>query len=201
MTEWDPSVTDLREQFPLMPIEETISIAEKLQIKHPTNPASQCPCVMTTDLLITIQCGLKEKLFARSIKYSVDLQNHRVLEKLELERQYWLKRQIDWAIVTERDIPTAYIENIKLLREYLEIDDRIVITSENEEEIEGVLRTVAEEMPLRYGCNLCDKRFGYKRGTSLGLAYHFMATRKWPVDMKKPIEPDRQIAFISDTNT
>ncbi len=45
---------DIREQFPLLPIEETIIIAEELGIKHPTDPNTGEPVVMTTDFLVTV---------------------------------------------------------------------------------------------------------------------------------------------------
>jgi hypothetical protein len=199
MTEWDPSVTDLREQYPLKPLEETIGIAETLGIRHPTNPKTKCPIVMTTDFRITLQRGLDKIEYARAIKCSSDLENNRVLEKLEIERQYWLKRKIDWAIATERDIPIIFVENIRLLREYLEINDRIVVPAEEIEEIEAALRAVVQEMPLSNGCAQCDRRFGFTGGTSLGLAYHFMATRRWQIDMMQPIKPNKKIAFTSNS--
>jgi len=49
LTEYSDVVVDIREQFPLLPLEETIVIAEELGLKHPTNPKTQEPIVMTTD--------------------------------------------------------------------------------------------------------------------------------------------------------
>lgn len=40
MLEWAPDITDVREQFPLLPIEETIQIAEELEIDHPREPST-----------------------------------------------------------------------------------------------------------------------------------------------------------------
>nr|WP_254052811.1 TnsA endonuclease N-terminal domain-containing protein [Bacillus sp. V59.32b] len=49
ITEYSDLVIDIREQFPLLPLEETIVIADELGIKHPTNPRSGELIVMTTD--------------------------------------------------------------------------------------------------------------------------------------------------------
>ena len=38
LTEFSDAVLDIREQFPLLPQEETIVIAEELGIKHPADP-------------------------------------------------------------------------------------------------------------------------------------------------------------------
>lgn len=51
LTEYSDLVVDVREQFPLLPLEETIVIAEELGIKHPTDPKIGEPIVMTTDFL------------------------------------------------------------------------------------------------------------------------------------------------------
>jgi hypothetical protein len=51
--EWAPDVNDIREQFPLLPLDLTLSIAEKLGVPHPKEPGTKEPIVMTTDFLIT----------------------------------------------------------------------------------------------------------------------------------------------------
>jgi len=78
--QWSDIVTDIREQFPLLPVEETLQIAENLRIKHPTHPYKKNAEVMTTDFLINIE----NKKIARTIKYSRDLNSNRKLEKLKL---------------------------------------------------------------------------------------------------------------------
>src|SRR5579859_6782621 len=70
--EWLLTVIDIREQFPLDQ-ETTIKIAEKLGIKHPTDPTSHAPIIMTTDFNITMQNGAEKKFVARTFKNSADL--------------------------------------------------------------------------------------------------------------------------------
>ena len=52
--EWSLIVTDIREQYPLLPLSETWQIASLKGISHPTSPKTNQPVVMTTDFLITI---------------------------------------------------------------------------------------------------------------------------------------------------
>lgn len=40
----------------------------------------------------------------RTIKPKDDLMDERVIEKFEIERRFWEKRDINWGIVTEEDI-------------------------------------------------------------------------------------------------
>lgn len=58
----------IQEQYPLLPIEETIIIANELGIKHPTDPKSGEPIVMTTDFLVTTKNNTEVKKFARTLK-------------------------------------------------------------------------------------------------------------------------------------
>ncbi|MCJ1223280.1 TnsA endonuclease N-terminal domain-containing protein [Paenibacillus polymyxa] len=53
--EWSEQVIDIREQFPLLPLDKTLYIAQKLGIKHPTDPKNKLPIIMTTDMLLTIK--------------------------------------------------------------------------------------------------------------------------------------------------
>ena len=57
LTEYSNFIFDIREQFPLLPLEETIVIADELGIKHPTDPKTNEPVVMTTDFLLTMDKG------------------------------------------------------------------------------------------------------------------------------------------------
>ncbi|UPW81818.1 TnsA endonuclease N-terminal domain-containing protein [Lysinibacillus sp. Ag94] len=57
LTEYSDSVVDIREQFPLLPLEETIVIADELGLKHPTDPKTNEPVVMTPDFLLTVDKG------------------------------------------------------------------------------------------------------------------------------------------------
>jgi len=94
------NVIDIREQYPLLPMEETISIADELGIKHPPNPITGEDIVMTTDFFITISTKNEIKELARTIKPKDDLLDKRILEKFEIERIFWEKRNIEWGIVT-----------------------------------------------------------------------------------------------------
>ncbi|MDQ0092076.1 hypothetical protein J2T12_005520 [Paenibacillus anaericanus] len=66
--EWAENVIDIREQFPLLPLEKTLFIAQKLGIKYPIDPKTKYPIVMTTDMLLTIRKGDDIGFVAHSTK-------------------------------------------------------------------------------------------------------------------------------------
>ncbi|AUS43381.1 hypothetical protein CYD94_15200 [Ralstonia solanacearum] len=112
-------VVDIREQFPLFPQEETVRLAEELGISHPRYPGTSTPIVVTTDFLLTIRrLDGKVEHRAYSIKSSSELEGRkrkRVLEKLQLERQYWLARNISWRLITEREFNRVRLTNLEWL--------------------------------------------------------------------------------------
>lgn len=91
LAEFRDSVVDIREQFPLIPIDLTIKIASVLGVAHPSIPDSKDLNILTTDFLLT--CSDKRKgvwYEAVSIKSNAkDLVDQRTAEKLDIERVWW----------------------------------------------------------------------------------------------------------------
>ncbi len=87
--EHDPSVVDIREQFPLLPLILSIRIASELGIKHPMVPGTSVENVMTTDFLLTVLTSTGEGYVAVSAKPRDQLSDKRTMEKQEIERQWW----------------------------------------------------------------------------------------------------------------
>lgn len=134
--EWSESVTDIREQYPQRPLDETLDIAQACGFTHPTAPSREYarplryrttqPIVMTTDFLVTVGQSMGVTEIARTVKPSGKLQEKRILEKFEIERRYWENRNISWGIVTEHEIPSqlmlalsnATANKVQFCREY-----------------------------------------------------------------------------------
>jgi len=117
--EFNPQVTDIREQYPLFPLDETLAIASSLGIRYPRYPGTNTPVVLSTDFLVTFQNQKGElSSLARTIKYRKDLSDDRVLEKLEIERVFWQRRGIPWQVGTE-DLNKTLVTNLNWLRPHL----------------------------------------------------------------------------------
>jgi len=197
--EWSPLVYDIREQYPLLPVAETLAIAEQCGFRHPADPKTKEFIVMTTDFVVTVATGNGKIDCARAIKPSNKLQSTRVLEKLEIERRYWQARNMDWGIVTEREIPQVLAQNIKLLHGHLQIGDRLPLTEKEICSIASVLTPQVAEgnISLRRAASDCDRQLGFEPGTSLTVAYHLLALRRWRIDMNTPIEPGRKLILAN----
>jgi hypothetical protein len=194
LLEWAPQVVDVREQYPLLPREETIEIAERLGIKHPTVPVTGELAVMTTDFLIDEDIGGKIYTKARAIKPAADLTSKRTIEKLEIERTYWTEHGIDWGIVTDDDIPISLARNVEWVHDCLPAELPLTVLEQVESALLGQFQQFPN-MPFSHAALEIDRSLGQKPGTALWAVRHFIATKRWRVDMMAPILPDQPFAF------
>lgn len=190
MLEFNDDVIDIREQFPL-DLEETIDIADELGIRHPIDPFTRHPIVMTTDFLVDINKGIDKKntVLARTVKYSNELEKLRVMEKFEIERCYWNKRDIDWGIVTEKQINKDFVKNIKWIHKRLSLDGVIDISNDELVYIEEVIRyeVIKSEDNISNIAKEVDIKLNIDTGTTLAIVRFFLANKIWKVDMTEDI--------------
>ncbi|WP_205079576.1 TnsA endonuclease N-terminal domain-containing protein [Pelotomaculum sp. FP] len=192
--EYSASVIDIREQYPLLPIEETIFIADDLGIKHPTDPTTGENVVMTTSFLITITQNGQNRLLARTVKSSSELDSKRKIEKLEIERRYWEKQGVDWGIVTEYEINRLLADNIKAIRNYYDLKICGLFEGISDRQIQSYLSQLTRELcgdlvVVRNICCRFDEKNGLEPGSALALYKHLAVTRQLDVNIiNEPLE-------------
>lgn len=186
--EWSDIVTDIREQFPLE-LEETMKIAEELGIKHPRDNKSDFPIVLTTDFFIVAVIDGKETYFARTIKPEKYLENNRTIEKFQIEWVYWQKRGVDWKIVTEKDIPKKFAENIEWIHSEYRLEPTLELSvSEQRDICENLKKRLAKaEGQINKVTMKLDEELNIEGGTSLGLFKHLLANKEITMDMNDKI--------------
>lgn len=193
-----PELTDIREQYPLLELSETLEIADRLGIAHPTDPRTKESCVVTTDFLLTLIDGLRHVDMAIAVKPSTDLASERTLEKLEIERTYWSARNTNWRILTEKELPRALVKNMRWLWPYIEGQEQGALQAEEltrirldiEPEVRQAKRSLVEVTMDG------DKRLGLKPGSALCVARHLIATAAWPIDLTTEINPRQPLQLL-----
>ncbi|MBT3069573.1 TnsA endonuclease N-terminal domain-containing protein [Rhodomicrobium sp. Az07] len=192
LADWSDSVTDIREQFPLQR-DATQRIAAQLDVAHPCDSATRTPLVMTTDFLLDVVQDRRLKLMARAVKPASDLDKPRTLEKLEIERRYWLEQDVDWGIVTEREIPKVAVRNIAWVHSYGTLSHiNQPYPGYLDEMAEHVLREISARRSgtLRQSCADIDEGFSLERGTALMLVRHLLARKKLRFPIDEPLDDD-----------
>lgn len=186
LLDYSDEVSDIREQYPLLPIEETMMIAKKIGVEHPTDPKTGVSIVMTTDFLITY----KDKDYARTVKPASQVEDERTIEKFEIERLYWESRHIDWGMITDQDLPEALIRNIEWVHKEYHNDD---ISELGVFVVQNMQRMLASSLQngetIAKACLACDEKLGLEIGTSLAMFRHLIARKIWSVNMNERIQP------------
>ena len=188
--EWAEAVVDIREQFPLLPLQETLGYAEVTKIRHPTNPRTKTPVVMTTDLVLCIREGIRERLAAVAIKPASELQKKRVQEKLLLERMFWEERGVLWKVATGDDLSEALYLNMRWLhshysRDYLRGISPPAFIRIREKLIPAVER---RNKGLAQLCADIDQRLRVPSGSAMEVLRHLLCHRTWQFDMDQLID-------------
>lgn len=196
--EYSSEVKDIREQYPLLPIEDTICIAKELGVEHPKNPKNGELIALTTDFLITTYTNNKEESVARTIKSKDDLLNERVLEKFEIERIYWEKREIDWGIVTDIEIDKVIANNIAFIHGYNDLKsidsvNDIPLTDIHDLILEFIKRVIDERRSVREVCTEFDKDMILEIGTGISIFKYLLINKIIEIDLKSKININKSI--------
>lgn len=191
--EWAPNICDIREQYPLLPLEKTLFIAEKLGINHPVDPKTKYPIVMTTDMLLTIRDGDELRFVAHSIKPASKI-NRRVLEKLQIEQSFFKDAGIGWRLITENQINYDLVKNIEWLHSARSLEDNSYLTKELINKLEPILYEAIQNKnkPLAKITLELDEIEELPQGTCMNAVRYLIANRLWEVDLSQRFVPTLQ---------
>jgi hypothetical protein len=189
IVEWSDNVIDIREQYPLLPLEETLYIASELGYKHSFDSFRNENVVMTTDFVITIKDGNLVRDIVRTIKPVNHLNKSRTKEKFEIERIFFEKRNIDWGVVTDAEIPEVLAKNIEFIRtERLWLIrkgfNEYQFKKRKEQIIDRIINGPKDIVTI---ANKFDKDFGCKRGENLNFIKYLLWNKDLVTDMNVKI--------------
>lgn len=175
LLDWSEDVYDIREQYPL-DRELTFKIAKDKGISHSIDNTTNTVIVMTTDFFITVLKNNKKTFIARTVKPSEFLEDKRVIEKFEIEREYWNSKGVDWGIITEKELTESLIKNIQWVHKHyslnIEEDEDLAISF-----LKSLVNTTDINKKLIQLCNDFDDEYNLETGTALNYFKYFIARR------------------------
>ncbi|MDK2751700.1 MAG: TnsA endonuclease N-terminal domain-containing protein [Halomonas meridiana] len=185
--EFSEDVVDIREQYPLFPVERAQAIATAIGVRYPRYPKTTVPYVMTTDFLLTVrEPDGSFKSVARTVKYRSDLVgkgSKGTLEKLDVEKRFWNSQGVDWSIVNDEFFTPDLIKNLGLLRKYSKLHRDLMKASlhvefieclENSREYPWTLATCLRKIANHLSISYIDAQ---------GIFFHLIWTKALKVDL------------------
>lgn len=165
------------EQYPLHPLEETLEIADRLGVKPVLAPHVQKPIVITSDFLVKM-----DGFVVYWVKPAL-LLSPRELEKYEIARVYWKRRDIQCLIFTEEQLPKALIGSIRQIHKYYWLDRYPFANLGILKAAECVLRSeLAGGVPMARAAARVDYDLRLKRGSGIVILKHLLARKVLPLD-------------------
>lgn len=190
LMQWEDMVIDIRESFPLLDLQKILTEETDLRLDLFKNKESGLPYVLTTSFLLTIRDGNKHKYVARSIKAASELEKKITIEKYEILRRYWKLKGVDWAIVTQKQIPIIKAKNIEWVNSALDSSDERGFSDVEIQEIGNLFidTMLVKSLPLRVVMSNFDKEYNLQQGSALFLFKHLIASKTIIVDMDQEID-------------
>ncbi len=195
LMEWDDSVIDIREKYPLLNIELAIKIANEKGLKYPYNNRTGNPRVLYSDFIITKINDGKTIDKAISVLPFEKLEENSVINKLRIESKYWKGAGIQWNLIIDKDIPKTLSSNIEFLHSYHSLEDLCVTDSIKFENLISILikRIPKEKGPIRSVLNMLDIEFSEKPGKFLQVFLHLLSTKRISMNLNISINLDNGI--------
>ena len=185
MFEWDDEIVDIREHYPLLDLVEVVKDNKDLKQEFFTN--KEPPYILTTTFLLTLR---NRKYIARTIKSAGELEKKSVLERLEIERRYWAAKQIDFGIITQKEIPTKMVKNIEWIHSSLYTYEERGLTENSLENYCNILidKFRDNKHSIRKITSDFDKENNVSDGTGLFIFKYLLASKHIYIDMNESID-------------
>lgn len=122
---FDNKILWSKEQYPLLPIERSIAIAERLNLRHPKYPGTNVHAVMTTDFYCRTIDG-KEVVYSikddEQIKTLTDRKKKNLENKEKIQRAFWEAKGVKYHLIYSSSLKSsAFTKNLGKLAHNLKI--------------------------------------------------------------------------------
>ncbi|MDF1511265.1 TnsA endonuclease N-terminal domain-containing protein [Robertmurraya sp. DFI.2.37] len=195
LLEFDDMVLDVREQFPLLDFHEmNIPVDQELE-KKLFSTKTNVPHVFIVSFMVTrIDQNGNSFYEARAIKSSTELTKKATIERLEMQRRYFEKKQIDFGVVTEMNINKQLARNIGWVLTAYDIQDYPDLVRNFLYLKEDLLHYLSNHTAtFQMVFQRIEKDYQLDEGLGLILFKHLVATKQIKFDLNRKIDMSRNV--------
>ena len=197
-------VIDIREHYPLLDVNGILGDLERYGLGKYTidkYEKDKAPTIVTTTFLTTTKDSNGENRYiARSVKNSSELDRKYVIEMMELQRRYWSAKEIDWGIITQKEINKTKARNIEWALSSLNYDieqeySMPIKQYQLEDDLLNRLMNSPSEA-VRDICFLFDKAHNIPEGIGIVLLRKLVASKRILIDMNSSIDLSKKVSIM-----
>lgn len=192
--EADPSVVDIREQFPMDRL-QTLRAAMKLGYKHPIT-LDGTPYVMTVDFLITRRVEGKYWIEPYTFKYAPATLSKRESELIQIAEAFWKANGFQLRVIDENFFDEALVLNYDSVRTYFEISNLAFFRHTNVLLVAQAIRDrIVQRRPedLESACTDIALSHASDPQIVFSIAMHLIARGGILVDYSRPLGLERRL--------
>lgn len=175
----DPTVIDIREQFPLLDFERLKEAAERCRREHPGSLAGSRGNVFTTDLVATRRRGKVLSDEPINIKYQRHSVNPPFVYRKRVEEIYWEPAKL--RCLTELDAPYSRVRSAEWILQATWPYFLAELPESQRLDIAGLVRRECEK-PHEYLTAVCaplDRKLMVEPGTCIDVSRWMLAQKRW----------------------
>lgn len=120
LLERQPTVVDIREQWPILHINQTLALCEELGVPH--RYENEAPVPFTIDFLVTTEVDGKRTYSAKSIKTPMDANKPAIRRRLAVEHKWCESKGVSWVLVKTDGFhgrsKKVIFENLSFMRDW-----------------------------------------------------------------------------------
>ncbi|MBF8178036.1 TnsA endonuclease N-terminal domain-containing protein [Herminiimonas contaminans] len=116
LLERKPNIRDIREQWPIFDIDETLTLCRKYSVKHPYR--GKYPEPFTIDFMITEEVAGELIYKAVSIKTPKDAVDPKVRKRLNIEYRWASCKGISWQLADCTNYTKTALSNLRFMRSW-----------------------------------------------------------------------------------
>lgn len=155
MFESDPSVVDIREQFPLNR-HQTSLVARSLGYKHPTT-LDGTPYVMTVDFVVTKRTDKGPRIFPYTFKYDFSELSPREEELIQIAETFWRGEGYLLGRLDKSFFDEILIRNYDHVRSFFDIACHAVCRRMDVRTVADAIRASADLLPEQRLADVCKE--------------------------------------------
>lgn len=174
--QFDPKVSDIREQFPLDRL-ATWRCAQELGIKHPVT-TDGTPYVMTIDFMVTRRVGDRFVNQPLTFKYNLEELSSRDKELLAIQHRFFEQHNLTLRVIDESFFNDRIVKNVDPVQAHFDISNHAFVKAVSVAGIAQALQqgvATASPMSLLELCRALASRFSTSAQVVFAVALHLFS--------------------------